>query len=32
MKQVIYYANAGKHLTAFAIFTEVFTKIVEENE
>ena len=32
MKQVIYYANAGKYLTAFAIFAEVFTKIVEKNK
>lgn len=32
MEQVTYFANVGKYLTAFAIFTEVFTKFVEENE
>ena len=32
MEEVTYFANVGKYLTAFAIFTEVFTKFVEENE
>ena len=32
MEQVTYFANVGKYLTVFAIFTEVFTKFVEENE
>ena len=32
MEQVTYFPNVGKYLTAFAIFMDVFTKFVEENE